>query len=151
MKVKLLLMMLFVFFFSISVVYADVLSFHKFYSLTPLSNGTYTDDTLEKLTDGYYNWDYSSAWWSGVYPVIVLDLGSLYTLQSVSMYVVDNVVEGIYPPGVVGIELSEDGVNFFSVSSITSFVPYDYIYCSKGTSYFADTLARYVRYSPSSG
>mgnify|MGYP001575616331 FL=1 len=148
-KFKMLLMMLFVCLFSVGIVNADLLSPGKSYTLTPSPNTGYTDPTLSKLTNSNLAWG-DSVRWSGINPVIVLDLGASYTLQSVSMYAMYSDGEGIFPPTSVEIQLSEDGINFTSVGSITSFTPYG-SYSRKGTSNFADTLARYVRYSPIAG
>lgn len=74
--------------------------------------GDLTDGVLSaSVSAGYGAWA-PYVMWDGLSPVIRFDLGSTYTLSSVTAYFKYYAQAAVFMPGSVGLRYSDDGVNF---------------------------------------
>lgn len=129
------------------------LALNKTYTLTPLPDSSWpgTDSNFTKLTDSNFDRSAGVGWTQK--PVIVLDLGDVYSISNILIYFYVG-TDSYFAPAYIAVETSTDGVNFVSVGNITSWS--SYITYSAGISVergsIASTVnARYVRYSPIGG
>lgn len=128
------------------------IALNKSYTLTPLPDSSWpgTDPNFTKLTDSNFDRSAGVGWTQK--PVIVLDLGGIYSISNILIYFYD--ADSYYAPSYITVETSTDGVNFISVGNISSWSTYiTYaagVFVQKG-SIVSSVNGRYVRYSPVGG
>jgi hypothetical protein len=130
----------------------------KSYSLSPVPASQYPDGGGE-LTDGVTatgeSW-VNAAGWLDVTPTITLDLGQVYNLNEVQLFVGNAFGDGtfgVFRPASVTVSVSTDGVSFTNVGSLSFSAVSDV-----GTKEQVDlgslvisTVGRWVRYSVEAG
>ncbi|MFB3896385.1 MAG: DUF4434 domain-containing protein [bacterium] len=97
------------------------LALHKTYTVTPSPSPTYPDSGGE-LTDGLIpdnNWSSELGWFNpGAYPIITLDLGSVYTdITDVWGYCLRDTTAAIYEPQYMMVSTSTNGTSYTFVGN----------------------------------
>jgi hypothetical protein len=133
-------------------------SLDRFYTLSPAPESQYPDSGGELTnggTDTGESW-INAAGWLSVNPTITLDLGQVYGLNEVEMFVGNsfgNGSFGVFRPASVTVSVSSNGTTFTNVGAL-SFSAHSAIGTKEQVdlgSLEVSTAARFVRYSVQAG
>ncbi len=116
-----------IFFLSAGILSADNVALGKKATIAPSSNYSLCTDSEDaaQLTDGKTSegriWTQkSTVGWTSVNPNIVIDLGRVEPIESVTIHSVGGGVAGVYFPKKITVYVSDDNITFYEVAQMTS-------------------------------